>query len=85
MHTNIPKDASDTHLNAPVNYTVTFNGQTTLQFSDIACNLTGHCALTVNGSQLFNNERYFIAVMGYSVIGSGRPTIFPNQSRSTNI
>ena len=61
-------------------------GQTTLEFTDIACNVTTkHCALTVNGSQLSTNERYFVSVMGSisNVISNGSLTVFSNESELT--
>ena len=61
-------------------------GQKILKFIDIACNsTTNHCALTVNGSQLANNERYFVSVMASitNVNSNGSSTVFPNESELT--
>ena len=62
-------------------YNVSFMGQSTLQFTNIACSMiTNQCSLTVNGSQLTYNDRYFIIVTASHAISSGSSTIFPNQS-----
>ena len=69
-------------LDLNTSYIVSFMGLSTLQFTDIGCNLnTNHCSLTVNGSQLPYNEKFFIVVTASNVISIGSPTIFPNQSK----
>ena len=71
------------HLDPNV-YTVSFIGDSTLNFSDgIDCNsITNHCALTVNASQLqkLKDEQYSIAVMASSGFSSVNSKIFPSQS-----
>ena len=65
---------------------ISFMGRTTLQFNNIVCSSdTNHCGLTVNGSQLAPNERYFVVVTASNGSGFGSSTIFPTQSELISI
>ena len=70
-----------TDIDEAISYVVSFTGQTILQFTNVTCNsFTKRCSLTVDGSQLSNNEWYIIGVMAINAVSHGSSNFFSNRS-----